>query len=572
MHPKICSTVVIVISALVLATAADAQIATPYTENFDAGALPAGWTVTTLAGAGAVTWGVDATPAAVGATPSTFGGSASSLNYNDGTDTVDPAAAPVRQAGRVDSPLLDVVPLAGSVVVSFQCNYNVEITGGGGSFFDTRTMSVVNSGGTVLGTFRFDVAGTDSNPPGTTCPAPVPDFHGHTLDVSAVVGATSPIRIRYTFDSDPSSFFGPAGTAGFEGWFIENLRVTCLDTIVPSTPVNLLPVDGDCRVVPPAVTLDWSDSTDVTPCEPGTILNYFVEVDNDPLFGSPDFTSSPVASTVTTSLLLPGTYSWRVTAFDQQGNASLPSTVTTFLVESALAPLAPDTLFVNESSQGAQTGDSGFVDPVVDLTPAFSAIFRDLNTCDSASALRFQVSDDALFATVAFDSGTVVLVPQVALAARCPDQTMPIELSRDTVYFWRIQFTDSNGATGPFSAAQSFHTGDDFDFGVRRGSSNHSRKCFVATAAWGGVSPEVSSLMSFRSGVIESSSAGRTFSRFYTAAGPSFASIAGSSAAGRSTVRAGLTPLASAAARPELAAFGALALLILLGAAALRRL
>ena len=41
MHPDIRRTFLTVLSVLALATAEYAQIATPYTDNFDTGALPA---------------------------------------------------------------------------------------------------------------------------------------------------------------------------------------------------------------------------------------------------------------------------------------------------------------------------------------------------------------------------------------------------------------------------------------------------------------------------------------------------------------------------------------------------
>jgi hypothetical protein len=121
---------------------------------------------------------------------------------------------------------------------------------------------------------------------------------------------------------------------------------------------------------------------------------------------------------------------------------------------------------------------------------------------------------------------------------------VPTDLLRDTIYFWRCQFTDVGGLTGPFSAAQSFRIGDDFEFGVRRGSSHHGRNCFVATAAYGAESHEVSTLKSFRKEVLESAGAGRLFSRWYAANGSAIADAASSTPASRCAVRIGLAPVA----------------------------
>lgn len=343
-------------------------------------------------------------------------------------------------------------------------------------------------------------------------------------------------------------------------WTPVTTFVVCTDTTAPSVPVNVAPLDGEfVPVPPPGVPLDWSDSVDSATCGPSSVASYIVEVDDDPAFGSIDFTDTPVASNSTTGLLPDGTYYWRVRAVDTNGNWSANSVVTFFVIEGPWVPSAPDTLFVNESNPGAQSGRSGYVDPVVDLDPNFSAIYRDPNTTDFAASLRLQVSTDPTFATVDYDSGIVPLAIPLAKNERCPDQTLTTELRRDTVYYWRIQFTDAAGLTGPFSAAQSFHTGDDFQFGVRRGSSNHSRRCFVATAAWGAGSVQVGQFTGFRSSVLDLTPAGRMFCHSYAAFGPAAARHLPPSA-----TRGILGPLAHAADAPVATGAACLATLLLL--------
>jgi hypothetical protein len=190
---------------------------------------------------------------------------------------------------------------------------------------------------------------------------------------------------------------------------------------------------------------------------------------------------------------------------------------------------------------------------------------------DNADAFHWQVSDD-LFATVLFDSGVVSLLPVLPKDTRLPDQAIPIQLNRDTVYSWRIQFRDSSGLTGAFSVPQQFRIGDDFDFGVRPGSTNHSRRCFVATAAHGSVSPGVSSLMQARTAWIEKSGTGLVFSGAYAAVGPAVSR--GVDADGRSgaAARGLLLPLELAAASHEGLAVLMLVVSAFLASVALRRL
>ncbi|MCC6740709.1 MAG: hypothetical protein IT452_16830 [Planctomycetia bacterium] len=501
----------------------------PYSESFDSGGLPAGWAF--AATSGTVIWDVDALPTPVGAGPDGAAFSApSSLNYNDDTDFDDGAT----NSGTATSPPLDTSGPGTAIVVSFRCNYETEDTG---TIFDVREVQVLN--GATLAVIATETLGEsgDSNPPGTTCSA-MGTYHLHTLTFA--IGAVPSVRIRFSFDT------GDAIANTFDGWFVDDLQV-CEDTVAPTTPVNLVPLDGAIVVSPPGVFLDWTDSTDTNPCGAASVANYVVEVDDDPAFGSIDFTASPTVSNATTGVLPAMTYYWRVRAVDASGNVSLDSTATSFTTEAPLSPGFPDSLFVNESTDGAQSGDSGFVDPVVDTRPAFSAIYRDGNTADTAISLRFQVSQDPTFLTLDFDSGTVAIAPPLPKDSRCSDLTVNVVLRRDTVYYWRIQFTDASALTGPFSLSQAFRIGDDFDFGVRRGSSHHGRRCYVATAAFEGPAPAIDTLSNVRGQRLERNGAGQIFSRWYHTGGSTLSKcVSGLGSAGRATARGGLLALAGA--------------------------
>ncbi|KAF0244808.1 MAG: hypothetical protein FD180_2179 [Planctomycetota bacterium] len=569
MRSRIAVASIVLLSAL----SARAQIVAPYFENFDGGGLPAGWTVVNLEPlAPGVLWGVDATPASMPG-GATFGGSAGSLNFNDGVDTTefDPVSAfDIGGVGTATSPLVDISGLGATVLVTFQNNYEVTASPSSG-FFELRQVNILNSVGGNLQTFTIDIAGGDSNPPGTTS-GPSGVYTLQTLDPTAALAGNTTIMVQYFFDGDPGGFGFSLGGPGFRGWFVDNLNVTCPDAIPPTLPVHLSPPDGSIVINPPGTVLDWTDSTDSTSCGIGTVANYVVEVDDDPLYGSINFTASPVASTALTPAFVPGTYFWHVRAVDSFGNSTLFTANTSYIVEPPLPPLAPDTLFVNERFETAQFGDSGFVNPVVDETPNLSCIYREGNTVDFSNLMEVEVSTDVLFATFDWISGPIPLAPFLAKDARCPDVTVGTTLLRDTIYFWRARFTDLGGLVGPFSVPQSFRIGDDFDFGVRQGSSHHGRRCYVATAAWGGVTEEVSSLTSLREEVLESCAMGRLASRAYATAGSSASAGVRDSKPCSSAVRLVTGPLASCASWPVATTTVLLLALAFLGLTAWRRL
>ncbi|MCE9583073.1 MAG: hypothetical protein K8T20_11305 [Planctomycetes bacterium] len=540
-----------------LCLAASAQVA-PYSENFDSG-VPTGWVLDPPSTEG-VGWNVDATPGLIGGvTSSTYppgAPSAGSLNFNDGVNFEDITDGAVK--GYATSPVIGIVPLAGSVQISFAAAFQTESLG---FLFGVDLMYVFILDDTAATVATFSIGDPGS---GADIEFAMNTWTTISIDASASLAGSTSCQVQFVFAS------GDGIGNAFSGFFIDNLAVSCVDSIPPPAPVHVSPADGSTVAFP--LVLDWTDSSDTSPCGVGVIAGYQVDVDDDPLFGSINFTTFSVLSTASVAVLPAGTYYWRTFAVDTGVNFSPASVVTTFIVEPALPPLPPDTLFVNEGANGAQSGRAGFVDPVLDESPHFSAIYRDSNTVDNAIAYHFQVTTDPTFLTLDFDSGSMGLSPILPKDSRCLDLTMGINLLRDTVYFWRIQYTDANGATGPFSVAQSFRIGDDFQFGVRTGSTHHGRKkCYIATAAWGGVTPEVGSLMAFRTSVLESSAAGRVFSGWYRTAGAALASGFEASPSSRSATRAILTPIAAGVTRPIALGLSCLVALFGLGVAALRR-
>ncbi len=535
------------------APAAHAQLVAPQFENFDnpvGGFELAGWT-RDVASTEGVQWNCDATPALIiaGGDSSAFS-SPNSLNFNDGVDYDDTTDGALTQS--VTSPDIDISGVGATNRLGFMIAMNSDAT------FDLLTVELENAvTGVPFVTFTIGAPGSV----GATITLGSNRWTG--IGISGPSAGLTTIRVRFTFDSDDS-------LDAFPGCFLDNFYVICADVLPPSIPVQVSPIGGATVATP--FVLDWSPgSTDSGTCGAGQVHRYIAEVDDDPLFGSINLQFITGNTTATVTALGPGTWNWRVRALDQLGN-STTSAVETFFIEPEIAPDAPTSLFVNESINGAQTGNGGFVQPVLDLTPAFSALYTDSNTVANAIALRFQVSTDPTFTTILSDSGPVGISPVLPKGSRCPDLTISVLLQRNTVYYWRIAFEDgsitlppdvASGLTGPFSVPQSFRTGDDFEFGVRHGSTHHGHRCWVATAAYGSADASpVQALQAWRFGTMESSAAGRVVSRAYHVIGAEASSLTVRS----NSVAGAILPFAAMlGGSGSLVALCALAVLALLG-------
>jgi hypothetical protein len=123
------------------------------------------------------------------------------------------------------------------------------------------------------------------------------------------------------------------------------------------------------------------------------------------------------------------------------------------------APTAPTTPYANDdSAQSGQTNPSGIIDP----TPAFSAIYNDPDSGDTANKYRVEVNTASDFSgTVMWDSGASgSSMPNTAEGNRCPDIIYAgSQLSDSTTYYWRITFWDDSNTQGTASATQNFTTG-----------------------------------------------------------------------------------------------------------------
>jgi RHS repeat-associated protein len=110
------------------------------------------------------------------------------------------------------------------------------------------------------------------------------------------------------------------------------------------------------------------------------------------------------------------------------------------------APTAPTSLLV----EGTTTATD-----ITDSSPEFSAIYNDPNTGDSAIHYRIQVSTSSSFSSVHWDSGTTSMATTSEGQRNTNISYGGPELAEATTYYWRIRFSDDDGATGAWSTATS---------------------------------------------------------------------------------------------------------------------
>ncbi len=165
-----------------------------------------------------------------------------------------------------------------------------------------------------------------NNPAVTFSWSPAADTVTYTLWVS---GAT------YEVLTPTTSYLLPGLADGVYTWTVRSVdaysrtlgytdswRVT-VDTTPPASPTLITPTNG--MTVTDQPTFDWSDVTDAL----SGPVTYTITIS-----GVGVFTSS-TSSFTPSGTLPPGVYTWTVRAYDQAGNASVPSVEFTFTVEAS---------------------------------------------------------------------------------------------------------------------------------------------------------------------------------------------------------------------------------------------
>src|SRR6185503_11336909 len=122
-----------------------------------------------------------------------FGGSAGSLNYNDGTDYQDDGTPGSVVQGSASSPILDISTLGGTVLLSFECNYETQTLGGFN--FDARRVNIIDATSGVVVDQRIFATDTSGGPPTDFC-ATRGTYHQHSIDISGVTTGLSSIIVQ----------------------------------------------------------------------------------------------------------------------------------------------------------------------------------------------------------------------------------------------------------------------------------------------------------------------------------------------------------------------------------------
>ena len=193
-------------------------------------------------------------------------------------------------------------------------------------------------------------------------------------------------------------------------------------TVVPGIPTHLAPADASF-VNTQTPLIDWNDSASTV-----GIQNYDLQVDNDPLFGSPDVQTTVVPSQATAPALAEGTWYWRVQARNNNGDVSGFSTSWRFTVD--ITPPSLPALLTP-------------ADGVLIETPTLNLDWT--NSTDANGVLNYdvQVDDDPAFASPSFAA-----TPTNSLATT---GIIPFGLQR-----WRARSRDVAGNVSAWTAVRTF--------------------------------------------------------------------------------------------------------------------
>jgi len=192
--------------------------------------------------------------------------------------------------------------------------------------------------------------------------------------------------------------------------------------LAPPAPVLSSPATAFVTASP-AVNLAWNAPAYAFP------LSYEVQVDNQTTFASPEWplidTPSITSTSITTSDLPTGVYSWRVRAVNEFGGAGAWSAVRTFTVDTTPTTAPNLTLPADAAS-------------LTTLKPAFS-------WAAPVGAVRYELR-------LSHDSG---FSRSVLFFMTTPKFTISNDLNNAS-YWWSVRAYDAAGNPSPWSVARSF--------------------------------------------------------------------------------------------------------------------
>ncbi len=194
-----------------------------------------------------------------------------------------------------------------------------------------------------------------------------------------------------------------------------------------------------------------------------------------------NYTTDPVENAVTTDTILVQ-YLSDITNEDQ-----------TFEIYSNTDPNSPQTPYCNNTT--AQSGQATPVTGLTDHTPAFSAIFDDTDTSDTAEYYEIEVGDDTNWADGAemWDSGKTSQT-SCNENSRCADIIYAGSVLTDgTTYYWRIRFWDQKGDASSWSSDQTFSMNSPpavSNISVNSGSNIELSENSTVSVTWSGTATD----------------------------------------------------------------------------------
>ena len=182
----------------------------------------------------------------------------------------------------------------------------------------------------------------------------------------------------------------------------------------PSVPVAI-----QADTTSTSITLQWVPSTDT---EGNTPIQYYVQVDNDPNFGSNDFggawqTNTQLPITVAQNTV----WYWKIKAKDSTGFETVWSSTDRFIVSDGIVPPAPTLSNPTNGSSGVTACDT------VDTWVAFSYYSK------PAAEYHLLVDDNPAFGSPNYDSGwTISTTSGASISSNWSTAT----------YYWKVGARD----------------------------------------------------------------------------------------------------------------------------------
>lgn len=137
--------------------------------------------------------------------------------------------------------------------------------------------------------------------------------------------------------------------------------------------------------------------------------------------------------------------------YGESGNPEVDQVAITYTLSPNQAPSAPDTLRTESNTNPINLND---------ITPEFSAVFKDTETGASAIKYQVQVNSASTFTgTMLWDTGsggTALSGTGCAVNTRCEEISYAgSDLTGGTTYYWRIKFWDDENTEGAWSTEQA---------------------------------------------------------------------------------------------------------------------